>query len=79
MRLQWTELLLYGNIILANVRTGLQQPLYTLSARCGRVSAVLVAAVANDQSGAESRDVLLTAVCWGGNNNATPWNIFPDN
>ena len=25
---QWTELLLYRNIILANVRTGLQQPLY---------------------------------------------------
>ena len=46
-------------------------PAATLSARCGRVSAVLVAAVANDQSGAESRDVLLTAVCWGGDNNAT--------
>ena len=38
-------------------------PAATLSARCGRVSAALVPAVANDQSGAESRDVLLTAVC----------------
>ena len=47
-------------------------PAATLSAAVvGSVSAVLVAAVANDQSGAESRDVLLTAVCWGGDNNAT--------